>query len=283
MKLTILSNVGFCEGVNRSLAIVEENYQRKESTYLLGMIVHNEIVNNELIKHGIRITNEDEIFKEKPGTVITTAHGTKKETIQHLIKSGFKIIDTTCPIVDKNNQVIEHYKNDGFDIVYLGIKNHPESKANANLVHIIENKHDINQLKINNNRIVIIAQTTMTEENIKTLSNYLLEKYPHALTHTKICPFVLNRQKEVEDCANLHHESTDYYFVLGSNLSNNTKKLEEIILHYTTNVRIISSLDDLYPFTFKERYHIYITSGTSTPMSFVREVKDYIEKQLTAN
>ena len=279
MKITMLTNIGFCEGVNRSLSVVEENYRSDQPTYLLGMIVHNEIVNNELIKHGIKIIDEKDVLKQPIGTIITTAHGTKKETINSLIKAGFRIIDTTCPIVTQNNKLIERYNNDGFDIVYLGIKNHPESKANEEIVHIVQTREDIDQLKINNNRIVVIAQTTLTEENIESLSSYLLKKYPYALMHTSICPFVLNRQKEVEECVKVHHDSTDYYFVLGSNLSNNTRKLKEVIQRYTENVRIVSELDDLSSFIFKERYHIYLTSGTSTPISFIREIKSYLDQK----
>lgn len=283
MIITILNNVGFCNGVEKSLEIVENNFDISKETYLLGMLVHNESVNNEIKKAGIKIISPDELKlfdKNNPYNklIITTAHGTNENVINYIQKLGIKIIDTTCPIVKKNNDLIKRYYQDGFEIIYIGIKKHPESESVKQFIHIVETKADIDSLNITNNRIVVISQTTMTEDNINNLLNNILEKYPSALNVTSICPFVKARQDEVKNIVNQNHSSLDYYLVLGSKLSNNTKKLVEIIKKYTNNVYQISSLDDLYSLNLKTRYHIYITSGTSTPQKFVREVKDFLEK-----
>lgn len=282
MKITLLENVGFCHGVEESLTILEKNYQPDKALYLLGMLVHNEIVNNELKKIGIKIINESELqnLDKNPydKIIFTTAHGTDPKIIQFIKKRGYQLIDTTCPIVRKNNELINHYYQDGFEIIYIGIKNHPESTAVKKYVHIVENKNDIDNLNIINNRIVVISQTTMTKDNIDYLYQLIIKKYPNALNNTSICPFVKKRQDELNDFVSKNHSPLDYYLVLGGKMSNNTLKLVEIIKKYTNSVSLLSSFNEIYELNLKDRYNVYITSGASTPMKFIREVKDFLEK-----
>ena len=286
MKVIKATELGFCYGVSNSIKLVlkelEQNTFNKK-IYLLGMLVHNEIVCNSLKQMGVELINIDEldnILKNKEkGTIITTAHGTCEEIIRKIQRNGFKLVDSTCKIVEKNMKEIDRYLSNGFDIIYIGKKNHPESKAVENKVHLIENGNDVEKLNINNNRIVVLNQTTMSENDLSSNTEFILKKYPYALINTSICPATLTRQQKVLEEVSKHHDLKDYWLVFGDKSSNNTNKLLEIIKRYTNNCYLVSSIKELELLSLRSTYNIYVTSGTSTPIAFINKAIEYLEKQ----
>lgn len=284
MKIVIMPKVGFCYGVERSITMTKElingNYQKPFN--LLGMLVHNNIVNDELKSLGfniIDINNLADVLNNTNGTFITTAHGIKKENSQMIKDMGFTLIDTTCPIVLNNNNKIYKYYQNNYDIIYIGKRNHQESNVIKEYVHLIENENDIHNLNISNNLIVLTNQTTVSIVQIEYFSKLIQEKYPNIIIDTCICPATKERQQKVLEEVKLHHSQLDKWIIIGDKLSNNTKKLVEIIKEYTDKYYFINCIEDVDNLDILENDTLYITSGTSTPNTFIDEVIEKIKKK----
>lgn len=285
MKIVVMPKVGFCYGVERSITITNEslkNYQNK-SLYLLGMLVHNDLVNEDLIKKGFRIidiNNLDEILKvSKDAVFITTAHGISKKNEDKILNHNFPLINTTCPIVLTNNKKIYKYYDNGYDIIYIGKNNHQESNVIRNFVHLIENENDIHNLNITNDKIVLTNQTTVSITELGYLTNIIKEKYPKIEIDTCICPSTKERQDKILEQVKLYNSANDKWIIIGDKKSNNTKKLVEIISLYTNNYHFINTLNDLDDLHIYHNDTLYITSGTSTPNSFIDDVIKEIKKR----
>lgn len=279
MNIIKTKKAGFCFGVERSITLTKKTkdfYQKPY--YLLGMLVHNSIVNEQLEAEGFKIINNLEEHLNEKATFISTAHGIQ-DNVQQLIEENHNIlIDTTCPIVIKNNKkIIEYFKNN-YDIIYFGKNNHQESLVIKDYVHIIENQNDINDLEINNDKIVLVNQTTMGIDELHLIENKVKQKYPNCLIDTLICPSTLERQNELKELLNQYNSDKDLWIVLGDKKSNNTTKLYETAKANTTNCYFISSINELNEVNFENINNIIITSGTSTPNSFIDEIYEYLLK-----
>lgn len=285
MKITVLPNTGFCFGVLNSINLSKnELHTANKPLYLLGMLVHNDIVNSEFIKAGyIQIKNETDIDlilnNTKGGTFISTAHGISSKLKDKILKKGFRLIDTTCPIVKANNEKIIHYYNEGFSIIYIGKHNHSESDVIKKYVDIVETPRDVDNLNIKNERIVITNQTTMSEKDFNVLLPLILKKYPKALNDLKICPATLERQQDLIYYLEKYHNNNDIWLIVGDPKSNNTKKLLEIVTSKSNNYYLISNLSDLQMINYNDNSHILITSGTSTPNGLINDIVMHLNKK----
>ena len=165
------------------------------------------------------------------------------------------------------------------EIIYIGKHKHSESNVVKDMVHIVENKNDIQNLNLNNKHIVIVNQTTMSEHDFDLLLPEIFKKYPEALNNTEICPATLERQKELNTFLESHHAKGDKWLIIGDNKSNNTKKLVEIVSEKTTNYNLVSNLTDIQIINFNKCDDVYITSGTSTPDGLIKDIVSYLEKE----
>ena len=281
MKIIVMPKVGFCYGVERSITLTKElsHNDFPKPYYLLGMLVHNDIVNNDLINHGFKILNSpDEIDNIIEGTLISTAHGLRDDLKDKINKKNLPIIDTTCPIVLNNNRKILKYYQEGYSVIYIGKHNHQESNVIKEYIHLIENINDINNLNITNNNIVLTNQTTMSIYDIDNLSKVVLDKYPSTIIDTIICPATKERQDTLIKELEKHHDINDYWIIIGDKKSNNTNKLVEIVRNITNNYYFIDNKNDVNKINIQEDYNFYITSGTSTPNNVIEEIIEELKK-----
>lgn len=280
MNIIKTSKTGFCYGVERSITLTKDTSSNFDKPYyLLGMLVHNTLVNEELELNGFQIVNDFENHLNEKATFISTAHGIH-EAIKHKInKSGNVLIDTTCPIVIKNNQKIINYFKNNYSIIYFGKKQHQESFVVKDYVHIVENKNDIDKLKIKNENIVLVNQTTMGIDELKEIENYIKQKYPRCLIDTLICPSTSERQNEIKSLLKMYNTDKDFWLILGDRKSNNTTKLYETTKSNTKNCAFISNIDEIKNLCFKNIDNIVLTSGTSTPNNFVEDVYSFLESK----
>lgn len=285
MEIVIMPKIGFCYGVERSINLTNEvlkNYPNK-SLNLLGMLVHNDIVNEEMIKKGfniIDINNLENVLKETNNAVfITTAHGISIVNEEKIKNYNFPLINTTCPIVLNNNKKIYQYFKEGYDIIYIGRHNHQESNVIKNYVHLIENEGDLNNLNIKNEKVVLTNQTTVSITELNHLTNLIKNKYKNIVIDTCICPATKERQDKILELVKIHNQPNDKWIIIGDTKSNNTKKLVEIIKIYTTNYYFINCLKDIDHLKLSNSDTIYVASGTSTPNNFIYEVIDEIKKR----
>lgn len=291
MKVLRISPRGYCYGVVDAMVLARQaarNLDLPRPIYILGMIVHNSHVTNSFEDEGI-ITldgpNRMEILSQvESGTVIFTAHGVSPEVRKLARDKGLTTVDATCPDVTKTHDLIREKSAEGYQIVYIGKKNHPEPEGAIgiapNHVHLIEKEEEIDSLTLPAGKILITNQTTMSQWDIKHIMKKLLEKFPGAEIHNEICLATQVRQEAVAEQAG----QADLVIVVGDPRSNNSNRLAQVSeeIAGTTAYRI-SDVSELKREWLEGVAKVAVTSGASTPTLITKEVITYLEQYDAAN
>lgn len=285
MEVIKISPRGYCYGVVDAMVIARNAAMDKtlpRPIYILGMIVHNKHVTDAFEKEGI-ITldgkNRKEIIeKVDKGTVIFTAHGVSPEVREIAKSKGLVAIDATCPDVMVTHELIREKASQGYDIIYIGKKDHPEPEGAMGVapgrVHLVENIEDINQLDLQNDKLLVTNQTTMSQWDVKHLMDYIKEKYPHVEEHKEICKATQLRQEAVAQQA----KDADLLIVVGDSRSNNTNRLKQVSEEIAgTPAYRIADLSELKIEWLMDVEKVAVTAGASTPTPIVKEVISFLE------
>ena len=275
---------GFCYGVKRAVEtavkLKEENPDK--NIYILGELIHNTDVINELDKMGIKTIYE--VPKSGDGICIVRSHGAAPEVIEQIRNAGFELVDLTCPDVKKVQQrAVELAKNDYF-VVIVGKPNHPEViaiKANANLysdkvvvaTSIDELAPYAKEIK-SHRKVGVVVQTTQMVSSLNLVVNYLNTIAKEVLIYNTICQSTAMRQKEAKELA----KETDVMIVVGSRKSANTSHLAEILQDYTKTIHIENDTE-LDKEILNGVKSIGITAGASTPQKIIDKVIEKISEQ----
>lgn len=286
MKVIKINPRGYCYGVVDAM-VVARNASLDKSLprpiYILGMIVHNKHVTDAFEKEGIITLDgenrEDIIDKVDKGTVIYTAHGVSPRIREIARKKGLVAIDATCPDVTVTHDLIREKSAEGYDIVYIGKKGHPEPEGAIGVapdhVFLVQNVEDVKNLQLTNPNILVTNQTTMSQWDVKHLMDLLQEKYPHIEVHSEICMATQVRQEAVATQAG----EADLLIVVGDPRSNNSNRLTQVSeeIAHTKSYRI-ADLSELKLEWLEGIETVAVTAGASTPTPIVKEVIAYLDK-----
>ncbi|WP_414042910.1 4-hydroxy-3-methylbut-2-enyl diphosphate reductase [Macrococcus animalis] len=287
MEIIKITPRGYCYGVVDAMVIARNASLDKtlpRPIYILGMIVHNKHVTDAFEKDGI-ITldgpNRLEILEKiDEGTVIFTAHGVSPEVKRRAKEKGLVCIDATCPDVENTHALIRTKKAEGYHVIYIGKKGHPEPEGAVGvapeIVHLVENMNDVANLdaSLKDHKLIVTNQTTMSQWDVKHLMEELEQKFPHIEVHKEICLATQVRQEAVADQAG----QADVLIVVGDPKSNNSNRLAQVskeIAH--TEAYRISDISELKLEWLQGKTTIAVTAGASTPTPIVKEVIDYIK------
>ncbi|EHS58333.1 4-hydroxy-3-methylbut-2-enyl diphosphate reductase [Paenibacillus kribbensis] len=286
MEVLRISPRGYCYGVVDAMVLARQaarNLDLPRPIYILGMIVHNSHVTNSFEDEGI-ITldgpNRMEILSQvEKGTVIFTAHGVSPEVRKLARDKGLTTVDATCPDVTKTHDLIREKSSEGYQIIYIGKKGHPEPEGAIGIapdhVHLIEKEEEIDTLALSEGKILITNQTTMSQWDIKHIMKKLLEKFPGAEIHNEICLATQVRQEAVAEQAG----QADLVIVVGDPRSNNSNRLAQVSeeIAGTTAYRI-ADVTELKSEWLEGVAKVAVTSGASTPTLITKEVITYLEQ-----
>lgn len=281
-----ISPRGYCYGVVDAMVLARQaaqNLDLPRPIYILGMIVHNSHVTQSFEDEGI-ITldgpNRMEILSQvESGTVIFTAHGVSPEVRKLARDKGLTTLDATCPDVTKTHDLIREKAADGYEIIYIGKKGHPEPEGAIGIapdhVHLIEKEEEIEQLQVNSSRIIITNQTTMSQWDIKHIMKSLLDKFPGAEIHNEICLATQVRQEAVAEQAG----QADLVIVVGDPRSNNSNRLAQVSEEIAgVPAHRIGDVTELKREWLEGVGKVAVTSGASTPTPITKEVIAYLEQ-----
>lgn len=286
MKVIKINPRGYCYGVVDAMVIARNAALDKtlpRPIYILGMIVHNKHVTDAFEQDGI-ITLDGENRKEiieqvESGTVIFTAHGVSPEIREIAKKKGLISIDATCPDVTVTHDLIKEKSAEGYDIIYIGKKGHPEPEGAIGVapdhVHLVQSLKDIDLLELDNEKLLVTNQTTMSQWDVSFLMDALKEKFPHLEVHKEICLATQVRQEAVADQAGV----ADLLVVVGDPKSNNSNRLTQVSVEIagTPSYRI-ADISELKIEWLKDVDTVAVTAGASTPTPIVKEVINFLEK-----
>ncbi|MGG3281999.1 4-hydroxy-3-methylbut-2-enyl diphosphate reductase [Paenibacillus solani] len=286
MEVLKISPRGYCYGVVDAMVLARQaaqNLDLPRPIYILGMIVHNSHVTQSFEDEGI-ITldgpNRMDILNQvESGTVIFTAHGVSPEVRKLARDKGLTTLDATCPDVTRTHDLIRDKVADGYEIIYIGKKGHPEPEGAIGIapdhVHLIEKEEEIEQLQVKSSRIIITNQTTMSQWDIKHIMKNLLDKFPGAEIHNEICLATQVRQEAVAEQAG----QADLVIVVGDPRSNNSNRLAQVSEEIAgVPAHRIGDVTELKREWLEGVGKVAVTSGASTPTPITKEVIAYLEQ-----
>lgn len=277
---------GYCHGVvnaiNTIIKLTEKSMDK--SITILGMVIHNKQVVDYFKSKGIRTLHDPsktrlELLDDvDEGIVVITAHGASPDVYEKARAKGLEIIDTTCTDVIKSHTVVKELLHDGYDIIYIGKHNHPESDGTKGLserVHVVETIEEVNTLTIDNDKIALTNQTTMSLYDIYLLAEQARERYPNIYFVDEICNATRIRQEAVRSA----DSSMDHIFVVGDRLSNNSRHLAYTAVEYANiSSTLIETVEDIDINALKAYHVVGVTSGASTPTQVTNEVISFLRQ-----
>tara|TARA_B100000929_G_scaffold98112_1_gene77159 strand:+ start:111 stop:1055 length:945 start_codon:yes stop_codon:yes gene_type:complete len=288
VKILLASPRGFCAGVDRAIEIVEKTLKKFGSpVYVRHEIVHNKQVVENLKRLGAIFIEELNEVKDNSRPVIFSAHGVPKSVPKEAENKKMFYIDATCPLVTKVHKESErHYKN-GYQVILVGHKGHPEvigtmGQLPEGSIRLIETEDDAKKLKTDefNKPMAYVTQTTLSVDDTKNIIEILKKKFPNIKSSIKedICYATTNRQNSVKKIA----PSCDLFFVIGSENSSNSKRLVEVAIKSGCNKSVLFDFSKELPINqiIKSKI-IGLTSGASAPekliQNFISEVKKHCD------
>ena len=283
LKILLCAPRGFCAGVDRAVDIVEKSLEKFGSPiYVRHEIVHNKHVVQTLEKKGVIFVNELEEIKDKTRPVIFSAHGVAKQIYRDAQIENLQFIDATCPLVSKVHREAELLNKQGYQIILIGHKNHPEvigtmGQLPPGEVILIEKSEDINQINLSRDKIAYITQTTLSVDDTKEIIEVLNKKFPQIKAPIKsdICYATTNRQMAVKNVAG----KCDVFFVVGSRQSSNSQRLVEVAKKSGSKESFLVYQGFELPKKIIENAKcIGVSSGASAPEVLVDQLLDRIKE-----
>lgn len=286
MEVVKISPRGYCYGVVDAMVLALQtarNLDLPRPIYILGMIVHNSHVTEAFKEEGIiTLDGHDRLEileKIDHGTVIFTAHGVSPEVRRRAKDKGLTVVDATCPDVTKTHDLIREKTAEGYEVIYIGKKGHPEPEGAIGIapghVHLIEREEDIAALSLSTDRIIITNQTTMSQWDIKHLISLLIKAFPTAEIHNEICLATQVRQEAVAEQA----KEAQLCIVVGDPRSNNSNRLAQVSQEIAgVPAYRVADVTEIRQEWLQGISRVSVTSGASTPTALTKEVISYLEQ-----
>ena len=280
MKIVIAEHRGFCFGVERAIKKIEKLLHGNEGiNYSIGPPIHNPQTIEKLRKEGLRIVNRLEEIEK--GRLIVRAHGLSPQLINQARDRNIEIVDTTCPFVKKAQERAYLLNKDGYAIIVVGEKAHPEVQSIIGVTsgncYVVEKPADLDRLNLTDNKkIGVLAQTTQSNRNFQLITDKLISENPskNIEIFNTICQATATRQEEAGAIA----ERVDLIIVLGGKISANTKRLAKICRDVGTDVHHIETAGEIEPSWFERKNSVGLVTGTSTPEWIIKETTNRLEK-----
>ena len=267
---------GFCAGVDRAISIVE----RALEEYGAPIYVRHEVVHNKFVVDDLR--NKGAIFIEElsdvpeGSTLIYSAHGVSLAVQEEAVRRGFRIFDATCPLVTKVHKQVQRLNEDGYQIIMIGHKGHPEVEGTMGQVReggmlLVEVVEDVANLVVDDvEKLAHVSQTTLSVDETFDIIEALKARFPHIKSPNKedICYATTNRQEAVKKLA----ADCDIVIVVGSPNSSNSNRLREVAALLGVDAYMVDSASFLQEEWFAGKNHVGVTAGASAPELLVQEV-----------
>lgn len=272
--IKVAKTAGFCFGVKRAVDGVYNAINSGIPIATLGDIIHNRQVTDDLLSRGVYAYETPEDIPEDY-TAVIRAHGVGKDVYERL--GDKKYIDLTCPYVAKIHRIVEKYYKDGYQIVIVGDKNHPEviginGWCSGSAVIIDSESTEINT-DFGNKPLCIVAQTTIKKNNFVQIVQILKKACKSTIEFDTICSATRDRQSEAAELA----ARSDCMIVIGGRKSSNTKKLFEISRQLCAETYHVETAEEIPQKKYKK---IGITAGASTPARIIQEVVKAMSEKL---
>ena len=275
MRVTVAKHAGFCFGVQRAIDMA---FRALENTrgpiYSLGPIIHNPQVVGRMQDKGLQVVSSLEDIPE--GTVIFRSHGVNAEERFEAKRRGLKIVDATCPFVEKAHEYVRRLDGDSYQVIVVGDINHPEVlsilsyiKGNGTAIASVEG---LETLRLSQ-KVGIVSQTTQSFSTFHSVVDKVIKGSKEVLIFNTICDATKIRQEESISLAG----KSDCMVVIGGRNSANTRRLYQLCAQVQPHTLHIETVDELGNESFASLKFIGITAGASTPDWLIKPVVNFFE------
>ena len=280
MRIIMAEHAGFCFGVKRAVDAIEQSLHDNHEVWTIGLPIHNPQEVSRLQALGLRVAESaDEI--PDGAKVLIRAHGEPLEVFEVLRSKGADVEDMTCPFVKKAQNLAAELSREGYHVVLLGDKNHPEIKgilghvADISNAEVVLNEDEAAKIK-SYGKTALISQTTQREERLSRVAGILVSKCSQLHVCNTICKATSERQDAVREL--VKDGNVDGVVLIGGRSSANTGKLRDIIESENVSVLWVEDEEEL------ERNHewfmnkntIGIAAGASTPEWLINKIMNNI-------
>ena len=283
MKVIQAESAGFCYGVERAVKLAEQTAREKGGCVMLGSIIHNAHVVQELEALGCRtVSGAEEV---QPGdTVIIRSHGERKQVLEQLSRLGAVCVNATCPNVLRIQKLVAQADTEGRIPIIIGEEHHPEVLGAASWSErsmIFETPEKLREWLDSDEKnrrlpLLAVAQTTCIRSLWETSSKILKKECTNAKLFDTICNATQRRQSEAAELA----ARVDVMVVVGDRKSANTQHLTEICSERCPRVYQIEGASELEPNFLKGCSVAGLTAGASTPASIIKEVNETMSEEI---
>jgi 4-hydroxy-3-methylbut-2-enyl diphosphate reductase len=276
MKIIRAEHLGMCFGVRDAIALAQDTAAREPLT-ILGDLVHNETVLNDLQSRGIRF--EQHPVQVATQTVMITAHGASERAMGEARRQGLNVLEATCPLVKVAHRSLARLVAEGYHPVVIGQRNHVEVRGlTGDLVEFdaILSEEDIRALSPRA-RYGVVAQTTQPIDKVRRLASLLRDRFPES--EVRFVDTVCQPTKQRQTAAIGLAQQCDVVIVIGGAHSNNTRELVQTCSRYCARVHHVQGAQDLLAEWFAGAEIVGITAGTSTPDEVIQGVESALRFQ----
>ncbi len=281
VEIIVAPHAGFCFGVKRAVKLAEESSRFSHNggkVYTLGPIIHNPQEVSRLQELGINPSLNGDI--EEESVVIIRSHGIPPERERELKRVAKEVIDATCPYVKAVHEAVCRLTKEGYFVVLIGEKNHPEVVGTLGYLEecngrgiVIENMEDLKEA-FRYEKVGVVAQTTQNEKFFKEVVGELALWVKELKVINTICNATSERQEDVYELA----PKVDVMVIIGGKNSGNTRRLYTISKSLNPNSYHIETAQELEKDWFQGAKRIGITAGASTPDWIINEVREAIQE-----
>ena len=266
---------GFCAGVDRAIAIVEQALKKFGAPiYVRHEVVHNKFVVNDLKAKGAVFIEE---MNEVPqgATLIYSAHGVPLSVRKEAEARGLRVFDATCPLVTKVHVEVKKMREAGLEIIMIGHKGHPEVEGTMGQsdtgMYLVDGVEDVERLRVADpDKLAYVTQTTLSVDDAARMVDALKARFPSIRGPKKddICYATQNRQDAVKKLA----ADCDLVIVVGSPNSSNSNRLREVARNMGLDAYMVDNAGQLRAEWFEGKARVGVTAGASAPEVLVEGV-----------
>jgi 4-hydroxy-3-methylbut-2-en-1-yl diphosphate reductase len=276
MKIIRAEHLGMCFGVRDAIALAINESAAAPFT-ILGELVHNETVINDLGARGVTIRGE--VADVTTPRVMITAHGASQRILNQARGRGLSVIEATCPLVHAAHRALTELVREGFHPVVIGRRDHVEVRGlTGDLAEfdVVLDEADLQTLH-ERPRLGIIAQTTQPVARAERLVDLIRRRFP--ASELRFVDTVCRPTKQNQSAAVELAQRSDVVIVIGGAHSNNTLELANTCRRHCARVHHVQGAADLRAEWFCSDDTVGLTAGTSTP----DDVIDEVERRLDPN
>jgi 4-hydroxy-3-methylbut-2-en-1-yl diphosphate reductase len=270
MRVLRARHMGMCFGVRDAIALAVRESASRPLT-VLGELVHNETVLDDLRARGIRFSGD--VDQVATPCVMITAHGASERRLATIRGRGLDVLDATCFLVRTAHCAVMTMAREGFHPVVVGRRDHVEVRGlteDLEEFDVVLEDEDVRRLTPHT-RFGVVAQTTQPVERVQHLASLIRQRFPDAEVRVAdtVCAPTQRRQEAALELARI----ADVVIVIGGAHSNNTRELVDTCRVHCARVFRVQTAADLRAEWCVGARVVGLTAGTSTPDRVIDDVE----------